>query len=400
MFRFGSRSLSGAALCALLSVEGQSHAQSVKLNPATFEIKRKVTRPTGEFPYAINYDDCINSFAENDADRTVIQMRPILSDWDHSQDRLEVWVTASRDCKDKNERTSTGRCRIVAGTLTNATNHLFEIRPADVVGALSAPGDVVEPPPYGPEVCASNLSSNLVFYVMFVAGGDIKGTHATWDKSLVDVAPPTTPANIKVNLGDQTLFPTWDTIPDTDLNGFDVFCEQISCMPGEPPPPDMGTAGAAGAAGSPGMVDASCTSTPGELVPGRRLSPDEAGKLQCGFSGGKAASRATVSEVQGARLENGSCYAVSVASRDTHGNLSALSDVSCGTPKDVITFYEAYGNAGGKGGGSGFCQIGAGEAGSGFAALGGLVALLGKLRRRSTDRRSARHRSTGELRAK
>jgi hypothetical protein len=380
MFRFGSRSLFGAALFGLLLVAGQSYAQTVSLSPATFEIKRKVARPTGEFPYAINYDDCVNSFEENDDDRTEIHMRPVISGWDRVQDQLEVWVAAGRDCKQNSERTATGLCRRVAYTHPSATNELIIISPAVVVKAIYEPGNDPEVKTATPRICDSKLSSNLKFYVMFIAGGEIQGTGATWDKSIIDVAPATTPENIKVSPGDQALFPSWNTVPDTDLNGFTVFCEQISCTPGATPPPDTG---AAGAAGSAGVVDPSCVSTPTTLVPGKHMSTDEVSQFQCAFSGGKA----TVTEIHGDRLENGACYSIGVASKDTHGNISTLSDVSCGTPKDVITFYESYSNAGGKGGGEGLCQFSPGEAGSGIAAFGGLLALLGKQRTQRTRKR-------------
>jgi hypothetical protein len=348
-----------------------------------------VIRPTGEFPYALNYDDCVNSFL--DKDRTEIQMRPVISGWDRTQDQLEVWVAAGRDCTQNTERTSTGLCRRVAFIHPTATGELITILPSDVIGAVFEPGTTIDVKNVSQTACESKLSSNLKFYVLFIAGGEIQGTGATWDKSLIDVAPATTPNNIKVSLGDQALFPAWNTVPDTDLSGFDVFCEQVSCTPSEPPPDASaaGADGAAGAAGSAGVVDPSCVSTPTTLVPGKHMSTDEVDQFQCAFSGGKAASKATVTEIHGARLENGSCYSIGVASKDTHGNLSALSDVSCGTPKDVTTFYESYSNAGGKGGGNGFCQFSPSAAGSGIAALGGLLALLGKQRTRTTQKRKS-----------
>jgi hypothetical protein len=77
-------------------------------------------------------------------------------------------------------------------------------------------------------------------------------------------------------------------------------------------------------------------------------------------------------------------YGVSVAGFDTFRNYGELSERVCGTPEPVTGFFEAYRDAGGKGGG-GFCSIGGGRAPAlaGFAAL----SLLGLALRRRTSRR-------------
>jgi hypothetical protein len=386
MFRFGLKFVSVAALCGVLLVNASAVAQTIKVSGATFKIKRKIPRSTGEFPYLINYDDCINSFAEMEEDRTEIQIRPVISGWDRNQDRLEVWVSGSQDCKSNTERTQTGRCRQLAAKLATATNELLTIRPADVVAAIYKPGNEVTVEA-DESVCDSRLSSNALFHIMFISTGDVQGQVAVWKDTQVDVAPPSVPDNLRVLLGDEALFPRWDAVTDADINGFNVFCEQVSCTPGAVPLPDTG---AAGAAGSPGVIDASCVSGPSVLLPGKRLSPAEVNEYRCASSTGRAASEATVSGAQGSSLENGNCYAIAVASKDNHSNLSALSDVACGTPKDVITFYDGYSNAGGKGGGQGFCQMSPGGAGSALAGMGALIALLGRARTRGSRARRNR----------
>jgi hypothetical protein len=387
MSRFGSRPLRGLAFRALLTLAFLMFAevawsQTVKISPATFTIVREVQRPQGEFPYYINYDDCLKSFEADANKRTEIHLTPVTSGFDRNRDSLEVWVSVSRDCTQNAERTATGACRQVATTRAMATGQLIIVSPADVVAALYKPGsDTTNFIGKGAlSDCRSNLSANLTFFIMFIAGSDVRGTPGKWTMSQVDVGAPTIPSGVDVFPGDRSLYPRWPALTDSDLTGFTVFCEEISCT-GDGAPPD---AGAAGSAGASGVVDEACAVAPTVLVPNRRLTPDEVKAHSCAISNGRAATEGTVDQYQGAPLNNGSCYAVAVASRDAVTNISPLSNVDCGSPKEVTTFFEAYSDAGGKGGG-GFCNLGAGGQATGFGFL--LAALAGLGRRRLRQRR-------------
>ena len=113
-----------------------------------------------------------------------------------------------------------------------------------------------------------------------------------------------------------------------------------------------GTAGTAGSAGTSSVaVDPSCTSK--LLVPGQPAEPRPAGVIDCGTI---PATGATGGE-SSPSLENGLLrYAIAVATEDEVGNIGPLSNLACGTPKDVTGFYEAYRRAGGEGGG-GYCTF-------------------------------------------
>ena len=64
--------------------------------------------------------------------------------------------------------------------------------------------------------------------------------------------------------------------------------------------------------------------------------------------------------------------AIAVAGVDRVGNSGPLSPIACGTPQPVTTFFEAYREAGGRGGG-GFCSCGPpGPAGGVAASLVGV----------------------------
>jgi len=393
MSRFGSRPLASVHFLALLTLAllclaPEAWSQTIKISPQTFTIKRAVPRPQGEFPYYINREDCLNSLLTDPAELTEIRMTPVTSGFDRNRDSLEVWVSVSRDCKQNTERTATGACRQVAQTRAQATNQLITIRPADVVLALAEPGN--ETTNFigraDESACNTNLSANLTFYIMFIAGSDVRGSPATWTQSQVDVGAPTIPSGVDVFPGDKSLYPRWPALTDSDLNGFTVFCEKVDCTSnGAAPPP----AGVAGAAGSSGVIDEACAVTPSVLLPGKRLSPEEIRDYTCAQSNGRAATEGTIEAFQGAPLENGACYAVAVSSRDAIKNTSALSNVDCGSPQEVTSYYEAYSDAGGRGGG-GFCNLGPGGSATGFGLFTLALAGFGRRRLRQRQEEKAR----------
>jgi hypothetical protein len=179
-------------------------------------------------------------------------------------------------------------------------------------------------------------------------------TFPKWEAEF-DLAGPDAPRGVTAGIGENTLVISWTAASDTarqDTDGYYFFCD---------PPPGTGTP----------TVDGG-TPTCGE--------PTMTAENACGRAlGGNVTSGQTSS------LMNGVSYSVAVAAQDLFMNYGKLSDSTCATPEPVTGFFEAYRDAGGKGGG-GFCSIGAGRSPTlaGFGAL----ALLGlALRRRSARAR-------------
>jgi hypothetical protein len=128
------------------------------------------------------------------------------------------------------------------------------------------------------------------------------------------------------------------------------------------------SAGGAGGAGGAGTGDNQGGATsisddptcgPGSLSPGE---VPESGK-RCGSAQGLATRTG-----QAKPLQNFRRYAVGISAVDKVGNPGPLSKVACETPEPVTTFFEAYHDAGGDGGG-GFCNLGGAPASGAFSTV-------------------------------
>lgn len=368
-----------SVLLAVLSSAQPASAQSVEVSPATFKFVREVPRTAAQFQFTINYADCRDSFKENLP--TYIQINPVLKGFDRRKSSLEVWVAASQDCTKDDQRKITGNCRMVAQVSPQTTGQQIIVNPADVVEAVRNPnGTTTDLRGEGNlDSCEANISASVKFYIMLIEGGQVQGKSATWDKSEIDISPPSPGTGLEVNPGDKALFPTWDASDATDLQGFLVFCERISCSSMAAPPTD-GTAGAAGASGAFGSA---CLDQSGVLQPGLRLTPEQSQRYRCADAPGRFAASADVYSVEGQPIVNNDCYAVGLSAVDLVLNESVLSDVMCATPREVTTFFEGYKGAGGKGGG-GFCGVAPGQVPSRIllasAAFGAFLLLLRRTR--------------------
>jgi hypothetical protein len=202
---------------------------------------------------------------------------------------------------------------------------------------------------------AQAVAFTLHFLLTNTSGQSPSGyTFPKWSAEF-DLDGPAAPRSVAAGIGENTLVISWRAADDTarqDTDGYYFFCD---------PPPGTGTP----------TVDGG-TPTCGEPM------------LTAANACGKALG-GSVTSGQTNALTNGVSYSVAVAAQDLFKNYGELSDSTCATPEPVTGFFEAYRDAGGKGGG-GFCSIGAGRS-SALAGLGA-VALLGlALRRRSARAR-------------
>lgn len=134
------------------------------------------------------------------------------------------------------------------------------------------------------------------------------------------------------------------------------------------------TAGNAGAGG--GTFEDVMQATTSTGVAGGTTTPSAAS-----FACGKVSGKFNGSGFTSTSLDNEQSYAVALGVRDTFGNLGKLSGYTCGTPRPIKTFYEAYREGGGQAGG-GFCNLGLQTSRATPFAAGLLLGLAAWLRRR------------------
>jgi hypothetical protein len=140
---------------------------------------------------------------------------------------------------------------------------------------------------------------------------------------------------------------------------------------------DTSSSASGGTSGSSeGECPESITLTPGTI-------PD-ATYVECGTSGAKSGDAT--------ELKNGVPYAVFVAAEDRYGNIGPLSEYACGSPEEVLTFWDSYGGPGG----CGFCSFEAASDVSWAGLTAGSLAAVVLLARRAGRGRTRR---SGSVRA-
>lgn len=361
-----------------------AHGQTIDISAATFRIDRPVPRSAGEFPWALNREDCISGVAGD----TKIVINPVLKDFNRQTTSLEVWVGSGRDCTKDDERAVNGRCGLVFSETARVTGQEIVIRPQDVIESIRTQGATTTGTA---ETCDSELAASVTFYVLFVDNGTVKGKGDTWTQSTIDLNAPAVPTSVETRAGDNAIFTSWVSGEDVDLQGFQMFCEETSCDD-----PQAASSGTAGAAGAPNAW-ANCSGASDHLAPGAYLSATERARYLCGSAGKFSSNQSTLTAISGTPIENGRCYAVAISAYDTALNVSALSSLACVTPREVTTFYEAYRDAGGRASGCGWAPASRlSRIGIGLLVAVGILG-AGWLRRRGTASRLA-HTSAGSSR--
>ncbi len=163
-----------------------------------------------------------------------------------------------------------------------------------------------------------------------------------------DLVAPATPTGISAGPGEQSLIVEFTAPTDKDLSKYRFYCA---------------------------ADEGGCTSS--ALMAGADVTtPLPEGVVACGDT-----TAAGASDGNATGLANGSSHAVAVAAEDKLGNLSPLSEIACGIPKEVTGYFEAYRAAGGQAGG-GFCSFAPPRRGAVPLGLATLLLGLSLLRRR------------------
>ncbi|MGK3991549.1 hypothetical protein WME99_51340 [Sorangium sp. So ce136] len=376
--RFRARLCAGALAAAALAGGASQAGATVAIST---DVERTGDRrPTSQFPLWISREDCLT---DNDLFFTIT-----LSQGSFSRgDTMSVWVSEKVDCRLRTERDSDGGCTQIEARSDLDTTLTFRVPVEKIASALRAP-DCEDP---GPSTSARPVSIYFLRQESFQ--DDVtESDSAVWTDTRMDLLGPRPPSDVKVGSGDTRLIVEYSLASDDDTFGHYFYCDSnIVSSPGGAAGGGSGAGGGDGAGGGGGAGgagdggddggegDSSCGSS--VLVPGE--IPD-ASLVPCGRVG-----RASAGEASG--LENGIPYVVGVAAYDNIGNPGVMSQLACGVPVDVDSFFELYREAGGQAGG-GFCSV-AGPVGAGrwlSVPLGAMVAgaALGMWRR--TRRRRAR----------
>lgn len=267
-------------------------------------------------------------------------------------------------------------------TMTPAWAFKFDVKaPAPPTGVTAGSGEQSLVPSFTPPSGESNLLK-YHFYCSPVTGAAVTdgtagsagtgGTSSTALQLIGGAAGTDTGGTAGTDTGGTAGTDTGGTA-GTDTGGTDGTDTAGAGSGGTDTTGTSGTAGSAGTAGTASVpVDPNCNST--ILIPGEPPS-DKA--IDCGSIGASAAKSGETAQV----LENGTTYAVAVATEDDANNIGVLSQLACGTPQDVTGFFEAYRESGGQAGG-GYCTFTPARNGAASLLAAFLIAACAFWRRR------------------
>ncbi|HOU92610.1 MAG TPA: hypothetical protein PLU22_16265 [Polyangiaceae bacterium] len=329
---------------------------------------------------------------------------------------LEVWASQSSDCSTYNERRSNGvaTCWRVFAEDAKNDSYTIRVRMQDIA-TLASNGREVEGQGSAEDCEPGDLATGgmkLKLYFLLVNGSELGGTAATFDTG-IDLTGPAAPTGVATQVAEDKLKVSWEITDSDDWAGYRIYCASAA---------DAASAGGATAdtGGSPGATGAA--SNAGGVPGAAGAAPSNGGAVSAAGASGEAtgaggsptsASGGTTGSVQGAcdfgvlvpgaipddtyrcgegetilaseglatGLADGTTFAVGVSGVDLLGNPGPLSNVVCGTPQPVTTFFEAYREAGGTAGG-GFCAFSRARTPASLGALFAAASLLGARRRR------------------
>ncbi len=313
-------------------------------------------RPTQQRPNWINREDCLAD------DYFHFDMKVV----NPTNLNFEVWIGTTTDCADYEERfNTTGRCWRVLQQLAQDNSFVVDIPVRDIADLregqdFEANGTL--------ETCNRQWEGQVTIYFMYVSSSGDVASSTTWTLSGVDLRGPAPPTEVEASASEEALEAKWTPSNATDLLGYRIYCAPNggSALADAGLASDAGSSGSTGACGAEGLVA-------GEL-PGQGL-------MVCGEAGSKTADSAFARG-----LSNGAEYAIAVAATDDIGNAGPLSNVACGVPEPVESFYEHYRRVGGQGG-DGICSVPAighpngARSGSLLGLLAGAL-FLSRMRRR------------------
>jgi hypothetical protein len=307
---------------------------------------------TSDHPFWVNLNEC----------RAGWQYQVSVSTVGTGSVNMEVWATTvGNDCANPVTRWQT--CWRVGYFGVNEGTYAYYI-PVQNVVAQTNPDNATDATVYAATSAdcdriavgspSTGVSITLNFYIF---GGTSTGSptySANWGDGGYDLRGPTAPGTVNARGADTQLYLDWSQVLDSDLAGYQIYCQPCST--------EAGTS----FCDSYASVDAGeieCPPTPGDLIPG--CLPKST------YLRGTISDKLATSGIAD-RLDNGIAYGCGITGFDTRQNSGTLSELVTGKPWWVKDFYSTYRKAQGKGGG-GFCAIG--QRGSGVGLLIPLASL-------------------------
>lgn len=377
------------------------------------EIRKRAQNLT---PDGISFQDCIDN----------VRIRyPLTMNSPQGNDHVEVWAAlSSNDCSGQTARQEGANkvCwRLYGGqNVPLQVNQNVDIPVREILAGAKNASSLYDATTE--DACgAVDLTTITVQFLYFSAGDTASPSDKLSIAVQADTIGPTAPSGLDVLPGNQRIHVSWDAYGEggvVSLTGVNVYCDLPSataatntCEAGSTSDEDAETEGDAETEEDAGSeedaaseeLDASadaCTpSTGGSCASsnfvtssGSSVIPDAEfnSKYKCGDGvTGNTATSVVADRFQGAPLENGKTYVVSVAATDAFGNVGPLSSPVCDYPEETNDFWENYKRAGG-GAGGGYCSVDGVGLPMGSASVLAIAAttalsVIGRRRRRSSS---------------
>lgn len=252
----------------------------------------------------------------------------------------------------------------MAGPLALDRAIVVKILGRDIVESIGKQAGSVEPGTGTLASCSSSLppagAGVKLYFILVVGGGGIAqgSTGAEYTVKVDTVGPAAPDVNPEIGIGDGLLKVRWNTLTDTDVTGYRVYCDPHPSRPNDVvtparcvPAADGSAADDAGCVTPTADTDAGAGCNTSVLVSGTlgNLIPPT---LQCADITDR-----TSNEYKVTGLENERRYTFAVASRDLLGNVGPIKLVGCDYPSPIQDFWSRYKGDGGQAGGS-YCSIG------------------------------------------
>jgi hypothetical protein len=304
---------------AVLFFSSSASSQTIELGLEGVSRDAPRFDPAVNRSYYLNRNDCLTD--------DVFHFRLRLGD--NAGLGLTGWVTHSNaDCAAIAARTPGSRdCWMVFFQTLPAEEQLVDVRVHDMaIRPTDRPGTGT------PESCLGagqpdSAPQRLDIWFMHVMGdaqsqalGAVTGL-----QTLYDLIPPGAPSAVMKGT-EEHLRVGWSPPPDSDVAGYRLYCDPAR---GQPSPTTGGAAGG-------GSDDPQCRSS--------ALSMPAVSLLDANLCGVIDSPSVTGAVLFG--LNDGQSYAVAVAAYDEAGNIGALSNVVCGTPRSPHGIVDIAGRGG------------------------------------------------------
>ncbi|MBX3229011.1 MAG: hypothetical protein KIT84_01635 [Labilithrix sp.] len=389
-------------------------------------------RPLQYTPEGVSYQDCVE-------DQQILFMLQLGGFVGNAT--LEAWASVSGgDCGPQQNRTGVARTcwQLVSGIPLELTPRVRIPVRKIMAGALNQ-----QTPDDSAAICGRVDLTTITIHFLYFAPGQVGTPASTKNLSVqVDTIGPAAPTGLTAKPGNGRLTMEWNNISGEGgvsvLTGVKIYCDtngnttlptdNESCKRlAEERAAVSGATADAGTtvtgtedAGTTTTISPACTTEdagdggtfelcddagaeeedsgapPAEATCsssnfGASVIPSAAfdGCFACGSITGNSGTTVAAESLRGAKLQNGTTYALAVAATDAFNNVGPLSSVICDFPEETNDFWQNYRSSGGQGGGG--CRATSETPVGSVGVLAGAAVLGASLvRRRIKTRRTSK----------